>query len=311
MIDKIRSSIITTEVVRQALRYVDLENNPVMLHEIEHGHMPEECADAVEKIKGNRSAFEQWVQDTLDGLPRIKEFFGNLIELRLKPDQSGVLHCPIFGAICDNERILENRLERVKKDVSGVESLMAEYGGQRDSAQIDAAIVDMAAEILVLDFMIQLSFSDIRKVPQQEQAHIDIEAQYKGKPYAIEVTRRREVKEWETLPYGGLEDCDNVTNQLKICRLLSRIVYRKDDQFGRALEAGTFDRSATKVVAIKTSDFGFVQCLKQAQRIASELLTQIGAPSHVDCVWQVPDVEILESRWVCKKTDDIIKSSHL
>jgi len=309
MIDEARTNLITTEIVRQAIGYVHLKNDPVMLHEIEGGHIPDECTEAIERINSNRAAFEQWVQDTLDGLPRIKEFFGNLIESRLKQD--GVLQCPIFGAICYNDGILENRLERIKKHVSGVESLIAEYGSQHDSAQIDAAIVDMTAEILVLDFMIQLGFSDIRKVPQQRRAHIDIQAQYNGKPYAIEVTRGREVKEWETLPYGGLEDCDNVTNQLKICRLLSRIAYRKDDQFERALKAGACARSATKVVAIKTSDFGFAQCVERAQKIASELLTQIGAPANVDCVWLVPNVQVAESRWACKNRTDTATSPHI
>jgi len=173
-------------------------------------------------------------------------------------------------------------------------------------------IVDLLAEILVLDFLVQLTFSGVCKVPEQgNKAHIDIVAQKDGKCYAIEVTRKKDIKGWKSLAYGRLEDCDAPTNQDKIRNLLWKALSSKEDQFSRSLDASTVDCSMTRVVAIKTSDFGFAECIDQAEWIAHELLARPNEWRHVDCIWLVPNVDVKQSRWVCRKATDMVKTSEV
>jgi len=287
--DRNKIDQVTVETVRKAIRGAHIRNS-VELYASYGGIIPQECLDAAEAIRDNYAEFEKLLWDRLSALPLTQKFFGHLIRVRLK--QKGILASPIISAIFDDQRRLEHRLQNIQS-IPGVEDLLL-------------------AEILVLDFLVQLEFSGICKVSEQDsKAHIDIVAQKDGKRYAIEVTRKKEIKGWKTLPYGNLEDCDALINQGKIRKRLRQALSSKEDQFSRSLDAGTIDCSMTGVVAIKTSDFGFAECINQAEQIARELLARPNEWRHVDCIWLVPNVDVKQSRWVCRNAADIVKASEI
>jgi hypothetical protein len=303
---------ITIETVRKAIMGAQIKNNYEMY--VYYKGIPQECQDAIEAIRDHYAEFEKLLWDQLSALRLTKKFFGRLIRARLK--QRDILASPIVSAIFDDSRRLERRLESIQS-IRGVEELRREYRSSSDPArgdETDWLIRDLLAEILTLDFLKQLDFSGICKVREESnKAHIDIVAQRKGKFYAIEVTRKKEIQGWETLeqPLGhniGLEDCDDATNQKEICRLLRNALQSKADQFSRALDSGTIDHSMAKVVAIKTSDYGFAECIDQAEQIARELLSDPNAWSPVDCTWLLPNVDALQSRWVYGKTADVVRN---
>lgn len=287
---------ITTEVVCKAVMGVAIENNREMLIKTYGNKVPPECLTAREMLRANPAKFKEWLQNWLLDYPRIKEFFGDILAVRLTQD--GILRCPIFLAICDDSQNLERRLERVRC-VPGIEEIKKEYRAGGNSGATDLAILNLTTEILILDLMLQSGF-DVRKLPKQKRAHIDIAAQRGEKHYAIEVTRKKEVETWAHAPYGNLEDPDNPVNQNKIGDLLWNTLTEKNGQFFRALAAGNIDRSAIKVVAIRTDDFGFTECIDQAQQIAHDLLALKDSLNYVDCVWLVPKSDVDHSRWICK-----------
>lgn len=305
-----RTGQVTIEIVHKAIMGVHIANNGE-LYVSYHG-IPQKCQDALEVISDNYTEFEKLLWDRLSTLPLIKEFFGRLIKAR--SEQNGFLVSPIVSAIFDDQRRLERRLESIQP-IKGVQELGKECHGCPDPDRwyiTDGRVVDLLAEILVLDFLVQLGFSDICKVSEQDsKAHVDIVAQKDGKCYAIEVTRKKEIKGWKTLPYGNLEDCDVLINQGKIRKRLRQALSSKEDQFSRSLDAGTIDCSMTGVVAIKTSDFGFAECIDQAEQIARELLARPNEWRHVDCIWLVPNVDVRQSRWACRNAADIVKASEI
>src|SRR5574337_754336 len=75
----------------------------------------------------------------------------------------------------------------------------------------------------------------------------------------------------------------------------------KDEQFCRALDAHTISDLSVKVIAIKTSDYGFAECIEQATKITQELLSEKDRWQHIDCVWFLPNVDVSQSRWVYKQ----------
>jgi hypothetical protein len=298
MNDEIRANPVNTEVVSQALTWVHLKNNPEMFYETYDGRMPDECESAIKVLTNNYAEFEKWLQDQLSTFPLIKSFFGDFVETRLK-QKEGILDFPILDWVCDDSKSLEHRLERIQS-ISGIAELKRECYSSSNPIETDRAILDLSTEVLILDFMLQMGFTGIRKVPKQDKAHIDIIGVRDGKTYAIEVTRKKEVEGWQTIPYGNLEDPDNPHNQEKISNVLWNTLLYKNGQFSAALKAGTIEPAMIKVVAIKTSDFGFAWCIEQTQRIAGELLMQTDELTCVDCIWLVPNIEVTESRWVCK-----------
>jgi hypothetical protein len=247
------------------------------------------------------------VWQRLSDLPEIKCFFGRLVRTRLR--QKGILASPIISVIFDDRPKLEERLSRVRS-IPGVEELCKEYRGTShpDLGHItDEDIIDLSAEVLALDLLTELGFSNITKVQEtNSKAHVDITAGQDGKYYAVEVTRKREVRGWQTLPYGNLEDCEAVTNQDRIRKVLLHTLASKDDQFSRAIDAGTIDSTMIKVVAIKTSDYGFAKCISQAKKIARELLGEKGNWLYIDCVWLMPNASARDSCWLCKNDADIV-----
>lgn len=290
---------VTVEIVRKAIMGAEIiRNRGEYYYEV----IPPECLEAIEIIHNNLEEFKRLVWERLNALPLTKKFFSRLIRTRLK--QKDILVSPVLKMVFDEQPMVEHRLENIQS-IPGVEELRKEYRGSSDPArgdETDWLIRDLLAEILTLDFLKQLGFSGIRKVQEESnKAHIDIVAQREGKLYAIEVTRKKEIQGWKSFEHGRLEDCDDTTNQEEICRLLRSALQSKTDHFSRALDSGAIGHSTVKVVAIKTSDYGFAECIDQAEQIACELLSDPSAWSPVDCIWLLPNIEVTQSRWVCKE----------
>jgi hypothetical protein len=294
------TSTITNETVRQAALGASIINNRELF--VSHdGKVPQECVDAAKLIQADYEQFRQLVWKRLEQLPLTKKYFGKLVRARLK--QKGILASPIISVIFDDYQTLEQRLNNVKS-VSGIESLKNEYRGSEDFLQggiTDAVMRNLLAEITVLDFLIKLGFVNIRKISRKDKPHIDIAAEREGQGHAIDATRKQEVSDWEVEPSTNLEDCKSHKNQLEIRRLIMQTLEDKNKQFCRALHAHTISDSVVKVVAIKTSDYGFAECIEQATRIAQELLSEKDRWQHIDCVWLLPNVDVSQSRWVYKQ----------
>lgn len=300
---------ITVEVVRKAIMGAGIRNSGELL--ASYGGIPQECIAAAQVVSNNHAQFEQMVWQRLSDLPEIKYFFGRLVRARLR--QKGILASPIISVIFDDQPKLEERLGRVRS-IPGVEELCKAYRGTShpDLGHItDEDIIDLSAEVLALDLLAELGFSNITKVQEaNSKAHVDITAEWDGRYYAVEVTRKREVRGWQTLPYGNLEDCEAATNQDRIRKVLLHTLASKDDQFSRAIGAGTIDSAMIKVVAIKTSDYGFAECISQAKKTACELLSEKGNWLHIDCVWLMPNTSVRDSCWLCKNDTDIVLTSN-
>ncbi len=292
---------VTVETVRKAIRGVDIQNDSELLASCK-GKIPDECSNAIRIIQDSPEEFEKLFWQRLQNYPLTKQFCSNLIHPRLKQSkQLSILLFPIVSIIFDPNPDLEKRLQRIKS-IPGVKSLQKEYRGSRKPAITDRKTLDFLAEILVLDFLIELRFSDIVKPSERKhKPHPDIVACKDGKSYTIEVTRKQEIQGWETLEFGNLTNCCSSENHEKIRKLLLKALATKNEQFSRALAANTVDRTTVKVVAIKSSDFGFARCVDQATHIAQELLSDNSADCVVDCVWIVPDIVLRDSRWVCSE----------
>lgn len=296
---------ITTELVCQAVRGVNIENNRQLLIITHHGKVPPECRDAQKIILDNLVGFEKWFQGWLGEHPRVREIFGEILAVRLTQD--GILQCPIFQAICDDSQNLECRLERIHC-VPGVEEIKKEYQAGGNSNATDLVILSLATEVLVMDLMVQLRF-DVRRVSKQEQAHIDITAQRSGKSYAVEVIRKKEIESWKELDHWGigigLEDCTSPDNHKKIRNLLKRTLKDKNNQFTESLRAGTISSSMVRVVAIRTVDAGISECIAQVEQIARSLIQKPDIYRNIDCVWLIPKSEVAQSRWICRNAIDL------
>ena len=294
------TTVITIDIVRKAIQGAAIANNGELLAQY-NGNIPSELINSAQLIQDHYKEFQHLVWKRLENLPLTKKFFGRLIMTRLK--QKGILASPIITIIFDDYQSLENRLNDINS-ISGIESLRNEYRGSKDVSDggiTDATMRNMLAEILVIDFLKQLKFVNIRKISRKDKAHIDILAEKDGRSYAIDVTRRQEVTDWEIKSITNLEDCNSKENQLAIRRIIMWELGKKDEQFLRALGANTITASAVKVVAIKTSDYGFSECLDQASRITEELLSEKDRWQNIDAIWFVPNVDLKQSKWVYRE----------
>jgi hypothetical protein len=114
------------------------------------------------------------------------------------------------------------------------------------------------------------------------------------------VTRKKEVIDWQplaTVSESGIEDCENPYNLKRIQDILQNILDRKNEQFKRAVNADTVV-DEKHVVALKTSDFGFVECVDEVHQIASDLLSDPNVWPYVHVLWLLPDIDISDSRWI-------------
>jgi hypothetical protein len=97
-----------------------------------------------------------------------------------------------------------------------------------------------------------------------------------------------------------LEDCSSAANRPMIEKIITRALGDKDNQFQRAIAANTLSASRIKWVALKTSDYGFSECIAEVTSIAKTLLAQPGKWQFVDSLWLVPNVEVSESQWISR-----------
>jgi len=294
------ANLLTEEIVRKAILGASIATDPELLVEY-RGRVPQEYVDAAKLIQDNYEQFRQFVWKRLEQIPLTKKYFGKLIRIRLK--QKGILSSPIISVIFNDYQTLEQRLSNVKS-VTNIESLRKEYGGNEDflqGAETDSVMQNMLAEILALDFLIKLGFANICKISRKDKPHIDIFAEKDGQSYSIDATRKHEVRGWEVNDDTGLEDCNSEQNLLEIRRLIIQALDDKDEQFCRALDAHTISDTSVKVIAIKTSDYGFAECIGQAAEIAQDLFSEEDRWEYVDCVWFLPNTDVSQSFWVFKK----------
>jgi hypothetical protein len=293
---------VTEELVRKAILGAAIVNSRELFASY-GGRVPQECIDAARVIQSNHEEFRHLVWKSLESLPFTKRVFGRLIRARL--GQRGILASPIITVIFDDYQTLEQRLSNIQS-VPGVESWRAEYRGSNAFSQgdtTDALIRNLLAEVLALDFLLKLQFTNVQKLSFKGKAHIDILAERDGGSFAIDATRKQEVAQWESEVSTGLEDCNSDRNQMEIRRLLVRTLNDKDEQFHRALVAETVSASAVKVVAVKTSDYGFSHCIEEAGFIAHDLLSAREMWPIIDCIWLLPNVDVAQSKWVCRSAD--------
>jgi len=298
------SQIITEETIRQAILGAFIRNNRELFASC-NGVVPQECIDAAKTIQDDYEQFRQMVWKRLEKLPLMKFFFGDLIRARLK--QKGILASPIISEIFDDYGTLEKKLSDIQA-IAGVDLLKSEYRGSENPLQgniTDHTMRNMLAEIIALGFLISLGFVNINKVSRKDKSHVDIFAEKNGQSYCIDVTRKQEVDNWEINPDTELEDCQNPKNQKEIRRRITQALNDKNNQFYRALRSETIPETAIKVVAIKTSDYGFVECIEIASIIVQELLSEKGKWQNINCVWLLPNVDVKESHWVYRKLETI------
>lgn len=288
---------INEDTVRKALQGAAIRNNRELF--VSHdGQIPKEYIEAAKLIRDNYEAFRNLTWKRLNAMPLTKKHFGRLIRTRL--NQDGILNSPIISVVFDDYQALENRLGNIQS-ISGVGEFKKEYRGSKKYKQgdiTDRVMRDMLAEILALDFLAKTGFENIQKISCKDKAHIDITATKDGRGYAIDVTRKQEVSKWIIDPLIGIEDCSHHSNLLEIRRLITQALDDKDDQFFRAINANTVSSSVIKVVAIKTSDYGFAECIKQAREISRQLLSKSDRWENIDCVWLLPKVDISNSYWI-------------
>jgi non-canonical (house-cleaning) NTP pyrophosphatase len=288
---------ITDDVVKQAMTGATIANNQELLA---GGSVPREYVEAAIAIQDNLDQFKNLLWARLSALPHLKEVFGNLVSIRIQ--QKGFLASPLLSAIFDDEQQTETRLKRIWH-IPGVRALKKEYNASKNAdrgADTDDIARNLLAEILVLDFLIMEGFTDTEKLLSTDsKAAPDIVSRRDNTLYTIEVTRKQEIDDWEELPFG-LEDCTKASNRNRIQNLLQNTLAKKEDQFKRAIEAGTIEANTIKVVAIKTSDYGFAECIVQAEQIASGLLKEAGKWKYVDCIWLIPNIDAQQSRWIYK-----------
>jgi len=217
-------------------------------------------------------------------------------------DQTEVLASPLILSIINNEyQQIEERLNRIR-NIPGVEALKKYRASKKSNmgSNTDDKARGLFAEILVLDFLMELNFTGIQKLPESTSgAHIEFIACRDQKKYAIEVTRKQEIEGWE-IDTNNMEDCAHPSNQDKIRGLLKKALVSKNNHFLRAITSDTIDSSSIKVLAIKSSDYGFAECIDQAEKIAGELLSERGNWECVESIWLIPSVHVCQSRWVFK-----------
>ncbi|RME57171.1 hypothetical protein D6779_09225 [Candidatus Parcubacteria bacterium] len=266
-----------------------------------NGRAPDECLVALKLVQGNPDEFIQLVFDELSKSHLFSEYFGPLVKIRLR--QQGYLASPLIGVLFDEPNPIEARLQRIRENgVSGLEYLKREYRHVSKSPdkgdETDKVARDLLAEILVIDFLVQLNFSNITRPFSKDQPHIDVLAMKDEQYYAIEITRKQEVDNWKTIEFGNLEDCSHQDNLDKIRSVLRNALWKKNGQFSRAVAAGTIISNSLKVVAIKTSDYGFAECIDQAKNILEDLILDPKL-EYIDCVWVIPNIDPTSSEWLC------------
>ena len=295
-----KEKVLNVDLVRKALLGAAIASNGELYATYE-GVIPTDSTEAARLIYDHYEEFKQLLWSQLKHKCRTKECFSRLIRRRL--DQKCSLQSPIMTVIFDPDPTLEGRLKNIE-GIPGVGDLCKEYRGSSDPDEweiTDSNMRDLLAEILSLDFLKIMGFENIKKISRKDKPHIDISATKHNKEYAIDVTRKQEIENYAALVFGKLEDCEHLDNVEKIEKLLIKALCKKNDQFGRAIDADTIELNVIKTVAIKTSDYGFSECIEKAKQVAQKLIEQTNRWLFIDAVWLLPDVDPNNSRWIVKK----------
>jgi len=290
---------ISSEIARKAIAGAQILNNGELFASYE-GKIPSDCDSAIRNVQNNPHEFKQLVLQTMNEMQYFPAVFGRLVKKRLH--QQGYLASPLIESVFDFERTIEKRLERIIPNVFGIETITSEHvnisKNKNQGYETDEIARNLLAEILLLDYLIQAGFYAIERPYSQSLPHVDIIAEKEQQIYAIEVTRKKEFSDWETLDFSNLENCESLANLDKIRSLLSSILKKKNDQFLRILNAGTIAHNAIRVVAIKTSDYGFSECASEVESIIQNILSALNEWKYIDCVWFVPNTSLEQSKWV-------------
>jgi hypothetical protein len=290
---------ISPEVARKAIAGAQILTNGELFASYE-GKIPSDYDSAIRIVQNNPHEFKQLVLQIMNEMQYFPSFFGKLVKTRLH--QQGYLASPLIDSVFDFERTIEKRLERIVANVFGIETIASEHvnvsNNKNQGYKTDEIARNLLAEILVLDFLGQAGFYAIERPYSQSLPHVDIIAKREQQIYAIEVTRKKEFSDWETLEFSDLEDCESPDNLEKMRSLLSGVLKKKNDQFYRVLMAGTIANNAIRVVGIKTSDYGFSECASEVDAIIQNMLSALNEWEYIDCVWFVPNTSLEQSKWV-------------
>lgn len=292
---------LTIAIAKKAMMGAQILTNGELFASYE-GSVPDECVSAIKMVQDHPDDFKYLVLQTMNEMQHFSRIFGKLVKNRL--NQQGFLASPLIQSVFDYDRAVEKRLERISSRTRNIDSIISEHINvkkEKDKgSETDDIAKNLLAEILLLDFLVQAGFSEIERPYSQNQPHVDIVAKKDQQIYAIEVTRKKEFSSWETLEFGNLENCESPVNLEKMRSLLSSAIKKKNHQFFRVLSAGTISNNAIRVVAIKTSDYGFSECANEAEAIVQEILSVQGKWAYVDCVWLIPNISLEQSKWVCR-----------
>lgn len=292
---------ITHEIARKALAGAQILTNGELFASYE-GKIPSDFLSALKIVQRHPQEFKNLTLHVMNEMQYFPVVLGKLVKTRLR--QQGYLASPLIESVFDLERKVEQRLERIIPNVLGINTITSEHlntaNNKTSGRDTDEIARNLLAEILLLDFLVCTGFEAIERPYSQSLPHVDILAEKEQKEYVIEVTRKKEFSQWETLEFGSLEDCKHSANLQKMRSLLSSILKKKDEQFFRIINAGTIDDNAIRVVAVKTSDYGFAECASEAEKIIQNILSAPENFIHIDCVWFVPNVSIEQSKWICR-----------
>jgi Holliday junction resolvase len=293
--------IISHEIARMAMAGVQILTNGELFVSYE-GKIPSDFESALKIVQKHPQEFKNLTLQVMNEMQYFPIVFGKLVKTRL--NQKGYLASQLIESVFDLERKVEQRLERIIPNVIGISTITSEHQNTASDKNLgyktDEIARNLLAEILLLDFLVYAGFVSIERPYSQSLPHVDILAIKEHKKYAIEVARKKEFSQWETLEFGSLEDCESSANLQKMRSLLSSVLKKKDKQFFRIINAGTIDNNVIRVVAVKTSDYGFAECASEAEKIIQNILSVTENFSRVDCVWFIPNVSIEQGKWICR-----------
>ncbi len=294
--------MITIDTVRLAFKATQIH-----LGSESYRHLTGEEWEAIKAVCDNPDDLYQIVEAELTKYPLINEYFGRDIRCRLRQDRP--LESPLIGVLFPaGSPNLEERLVRVK-DISGFSKIFSEYrpaGSRECGKETDERTGDALAEVLALDALLYFGFEDLRKLSGGVDLRmVDFEGRYDGKLYRIEVTRVRERTFPDKLTRSNLEDPNGRQNEEVIYRALEGKLEEKKGQFPE--EDRDSDNPSYNLLVVKTSDYGFWECIDAVGRIALGLLREDRFDRY-DRLLLIPTISFSEGLVVASKSCLLIMS---